>query len=352
VFDSAKALKGKIQECYDDGARSITLVCHSMGNHVARALLENVKWHGGAWFKSVSRYVGICGPHSGVPELLKYALGLDDWLSIRAADMQTFSRDSRYPALYQLFPFRGIEVLIDVNAGALDIYDTAVAAKLGLDRRNLRSSLKVQERLDDFSHKPKRVEYVIFAASGQWTDEKIQVDDATFSILRDDAGDGTIPLWSAAKAQFTPTVTPGDHLGVLNSYAFRNFLWNLLAGVEAPLYPTQAVGVAGLTISVDKPIYAPGETISVLVIPDQPTTDIAGTLEIETADFYANAFHPFRGLASEPFAYQGLPIRSIRAEAKAPVEPGLYRMSFSGRTHATAPQTAATFGVSANRRPR
>ena len=102
------------------------------------------------------------------------------------------------------------------------------------------------------------------------------------SIRRDDAGDGTIPLWSAAKAQFTPAVTPGDHLGVLSSYAFRNFLWNLLAGVEAPLYPTQAVGVAGVTISVDRPIYAPGETISVLVIPDQPTTDIAGTLEIET----------------------------------------------------------------------
>ena len=168
-------------------------------------------------------------------------------------------------------------------------------------------------------------------------------------ILKDDAGDGTVPLWSAAKAQFTPFVTPGDHIGVLSSYPFRNFLWILLAGVNAPFYPTELVGGAGVTISLDRPIYAPGETISVLVIPDQPTTDIAGTLEIETADLEANAF---QGLARQPFAYQGFPIRSIHAEAKAPMEPGLYRMSLSGKTHSTAPQTAATFAVSADRRPR
>ncbi len=106
--------------------------------------------------------------------------------------MQTFSRDVRYPALYQLFPSHEIEVLIDVKTGPQDIYDPCGAAKFGLDVNNLRVALKLQKQLDDFSHKPVGVQYVIVAASGQSTHEKIQYDGTTLvGILKDDAGDGS-----------------------------------------------------------------------------------------------------------------------------------------------------------------
>jgi hypothetical protein len=75
VFDSALALKATIRSCYSNGSRSITLVAHSTGNQVARAVLEYKMWHGQAWFSGIKRYVGICGPHFGAPEVLEYGLG-------------------------------------------------------------------------------------------------------------------------------------------------------------------------------------------------------------------------------------------------------------------------------------
>lgn len=157
-----------------------------------------------------------------------------------------------------------------------------------------------------------------------------------------------MPLWSTAPAAFRPFETPGDHIGVLSSYPFRNFLWKLLAGADAPAYSVGLVGVAGVTISLNRRIYAPGEAMSVLLIPDQPTTEIAGTLTIEKATPDARAFEQTESL---PLAYQGFSVTSIRAEAKAPAEPGLYRITLDGKTHSTAPQAAAIFAVSADRRP-
>lgn len=173
VFNSAKVLKAQIQKCCSNGATSITLVCHSTGNQVARALLENVTWQKQPWFSSVGRYVGVCGPHFGVPEVLEYGLGLSDWLSITAADMKKFSQDVDYPGMYQLLPYKGRPVLIDVNTGAQDIYDTNVANTFGLSLKNLGAARKLQKVLDNFSKKPNGVQYVIVAAYGQQTDETI-----------------------------------------------------------------------------------------------------------------------------------------------------------------------------------
>jgi len=345
VLDSAKALKANIEDLYNNGSRSITLVCHSTGNQVARALLENLKWQGQAWFNSVDRYVGICGPHLGVPEVLEYGLGLSSWLSVSAGDMQTFSRDHRYPGCYQLFPSEGQDVLEDINAGTEDFYAAAVATMFSLDQVNLGAALKLQKRLN-FQNKPPTVTYVLVAASGQSTDQAIDYDGQTFvGISSNASGDGTVPLWSAAPAQFNPFITPGDHIGVMSSYAFRDFLYMLLTGAHAPFFVTD-----GLTLSVNRRVYSLGETMSLLIIPDRPTERIEGTLKVDkVVDQEGRKYERY---ANQTLAYSGPRLQYIFAEPAAPTEPGVYRMTFSGKSHKTADQTAAAFAVSATTGPR
>jgi hypothetical protein len=179
VFDSAYALKEQIVDCYNGGDVPVTLVCHSTGNQVARAVLENKNWWSQPWFSCLKRYVGICGPHFGVPEVLEYGLGRSDWLSIAATDMQTFSRDHRYPGCYQLFPYKGYPVLVDVNTGTRNIYNASVASDFNLDWTNLKAARRLQNTVK-FSNKPPRVEYDLVAAFGQMTDEIIEYDGTNF----------------------------------------------------------------------------------------------------------------------------------------------------------------------------
>ena len=72
-----------------------------MGNLLARIILESGDYSSKSWFGNIKRYVGICGPHYGVPVILKYTLGLSSWLGISASDMKALSKDPRYPSCYQ-----------------------------------------------------------------------------------------------------------------------------------------------------------------------------------------------------------------------------------------------------------
>jgi hypothetical protein len=344
VFDSANDLKTQIVDCYNSGDIPVTLICHSTGNQVARAVLENTQWQSQPWFSCIARYVGICGPHFGVPEVLEYGLGLSDWLSIAATDMQTFSRDRRYPGCYQLFPYLGYPALVDETAGSQNFYNPSVAATFSLDITNLNAALSLQGTVQ-FSNKPPGVAYNLVAAFGEMTDEIIEYDGIDFvGIDPKDDGDGTVPLWSTAPTAFNPTMIHGDHMGVLNSYELRNFLYLLLTGATAPFFLKE---IAGVALSLDRRVYAPGDTMFTLVIPDRPSGEIAGTLTIERLGDDARGFSPF---VTQTLAYRGPVVRSIRAEIAAPKEPGFYRMSFGGQTHATAPQTVAGFAVSVTSR--
>lgn len=47
-----------------------------MGNLLARVILESGDYSSKSWFGNIKRYVGICGPHYGVPVIMEYTLGL------------------------------------------------------------------------------------------------------------------------------------------------------------------------------------------------------------------------------------------------------------------------------------
>lgn len=96
ILESAKILASKISSCVKNGSNSITLVAHSMGNLVARALLESGDFSNESWFPNINKYVGICGPHFGVPRILECALGHKDFMSISPPDIKIASADHRY----------------------------------------------------------------------------------------------------------------------------------------------------------------------------------------------------------------------------------------------------------------
>ena len=51
------------------------------GNLLARIILESGDYSGKSWFGNIKRYVGICGPHRGVPVIPEYTLGLQAGLA-------------------------------------------------------------------------------------------------------------------------------------------------------------------------------------------------------------------------------------------------------------------------------
>jgi hypothetical protein len=173
-----------------------------------------------------------------------------------------------------LFPYLNYPALFDVvNSANENFYNPSVAAFFGLDPTNLNAALSMQATVD-FSNKPPSVEYDLVAAFGEMTDELIEYDGANFvGIESKDDGDGTVPLWSTRPPGFNVKTFQGDHMGVLNTYELRNYLYQLLTGTVAPFFVEDIDVIA---LSLDRRVYAPGETMFALVIPDQPSGEIAG----------------------------------------------------------------------------
>jgi Lecithin:cholesterol acyltransferase len=345
VIGSANQLASKIASCVSGGSTSITLVCHSMGNLLARMILESGDYSSKSWFNKITRYVGICGPHFGVPRILDYALGLKDWLGISPSNMKIVSANPKYPGCYQCLPFVGKQALWDVHSGtpvAKDFYTPAVASAFDLNLQNINAAKNLQSKLN-FSNKPPGAQYFLIAGSDLTTDEGIEFNGTAFKKIRTDyLGDSTIPLWSSAISQFNPQVTPGDHVAILKSYPFKVILYEILTGGALPPDLTLA-DQPGLTLSLSDFSFAPDDQIEVIIIPDLSTQKISGTLNItRVVDREGKKFVRYR---EQPVEYLGPQIRVIRSTISAPADPGIYRMTFDG-SHGTSQRTFAAFVVS------
>jgi len=339
---SANKLASEIAACVSNGSTSITLVCHSMGNLLARMILESGDYSNKSWFSKITKYIGICGPHAGVPEILEYALGLKKWVCISPADMKTISANTDYLACYQCLPLECYNVLLDVQAGPKDFYDPSVAKDFDLNQQNLDAAKNFQGNLD-FGKAPSGVQYSLIAGSLQQTDEKVEYDGSTYDgIATDDLGDSVIPLWSSAPAQLNPRVTPGDHIGILKSYPFREILYEVLT--NGTLVPQLSlIEQQGITLSLNNFTFAAHEPIQILIIPDLRTQEISGTLQItRVVDTKGRKFVRYQ---EHPVVYRGPQISFIRSTIFAPADPGAYRITFTG-SHGTSQRTATGFIVS------
>jgi hypothetical protein len=350
IFSSANQLAQTIISSVANGATQITLVGHSMGNLVIRALLEGGGHHSEAWFKKITRYVGICGPHLGVPRILEYALGQKSYLGISAQDMKTLSANPDYAACYQCLPFQGQQVLWDFRTNPpkpLDFYNPKTASAFGFNPQNLAAAIDLQKKLKDFANKPTHTQYSLIAGSDQKTDEAIEYEGSNhYWVYPDQLGDGMVPLWSGAIQQCHPQTTPGDHLGIFKTYPFKQILYDVLThgAFVPPLTLADQTGVAGVALSVDRFTYSPDELISVLIVPDVGTQEISGALQImRLTDLERRRFAPYR----DPVLveYRGPPISRLATTIHAPTDLGAYCIVLSGR-NGTSEHTAGAFVVS------
>ena len=342
-LSTAPRLAEQLEETVANGAQSVTLVAHSMGGLIARLLLESGDWAQKPWFGKITRFVGICDPHHGAPQALAEALGLAGTSGISPDDMPTLTSDPRYPAAYQNLPAPNYNRLRKQPGNiALNIYKSSVAKVFSLSLSNLAAAKNSFAALD-LSKRPATVEYALIAGSQQSTLEQINVVGSTLSFVKDTAGDGTVPLWSAAPGAMGAFVTPGDHVGILKTGPFRTHLFEILTGnkVMAQRFDVRPV----VTISMDKVVYAPGEPMSVLIVPDSPSHEIKGTLQFAKATDAAGRLFAQHG-AEHPVQYLGAPVQNLPPmQIQAPTEPGAYRLSFEGN-HTSTEVTSAVFVVS------
>ncbi|MCO4054247.1 MAG: hypothetical protein HEQ16_09390 [Bosea sp.] len=159
------------------GAKSITIVGHSMGGLVSRLLLESGVFSNEPWFKKIISFIALATPHLGAPLALARILGMDSALGISKSDFKIFANNPKYPTAYQLLPAPGEAACWDISVRslpALDIYDSKVAARLGLNTSLLKRARYVHDTLGKNSA-PGNVRYFFFAGTGHGTVTRVNV---------------------------------------------------------------------------------------------------------------------------------------------------------------------------------
>jgi hypothetical protein len=119
-----------------DGAQDIYLIARSMGGLICRLVPETSAYANRPWLEKIRMFIAMATPHQGAPLALAPVLGLDSTLGISKNDFRRLAGDPRYPSAYQLLPAPNEAACwskADLMVGAVDIYDTATAMRLGLN---------------------------------------------------------------------------------------------------------------------------------------------------------------------------------------------------------------------------
>jgi hypothetical protein len=346
-------LAGKVEK-FSGSVSEITIVSHSMGGLLTRLMLE-WKYAGAApppWLNKITRVLFVCTPHLGAPTALARILGLETTEYVIQGDqMQKFAGDPHFPAVYQLLPTANRGILFDTTDNKFIRYDDAGVIKaFGLSSQNLAALTKYGAALQP-GNKPTTVAYTFVYGTNQPTDESVNVAGLSLngaSLQQDDLGDGTVPSWSIveAAALFTPAIKTqpfaGDHLGILKTDAFRQFLY---AYFRVP-GPTPLVEEGpGVVVSLNKRTYKPGEVMNVLLIPDEEASSISGSLMLNRI---ASGTTKAAALGTrQEVLFKGGPVRSLPSRLAAPSTPGIYRLDFggAGASHRTSDKVAGWFVV-------
>ncbi len=354
IFNSMSELAAKLKAVgTKKSVTSITLVCHSLGGLIARLVLESNIYSAGPknpWFAKINRVLFVCTPHMGAPVALSEFLGLETVdIVVSRKDVQLGAKT--WESAYQLLPapnYPGNPVILDDGAPE-DFYQHDVALELGLDPAKLESITKKTFSTLDFNNKPPAVQYSFIVGTSHQTDRGIDIDSyqtpPSFAPITNNLGDGTVPIFSASYTGGTgvPTEMPGDHVGVMNTYAFQVALYGYFGVSAAP--PPLHLKKPTAVISLNKRVYSPGEKMSVLIIPDVETKRITTRLKVSRVTGLKGQLAPHG--PEERISYQGGATKFIRMSLNAPNEVGGFRLDLEGEdsTHVTTDRTAGRFAV-------
>jgi pimeloyl-ACP methyl ester carboxylesterase len=328
----------------NSGAKNITLVSHSMGGLIARILLEKRRRKRPTWLGKVKRLLCICTPHQGAPLTFMKCTGLEGDNKITPEDTKLLC-DSKYPSAYQLLPFKPRIFVWDVSdpnqKQPLDIYTDKVARRFVLKDSNLAKAIATLSHYN-LDGRPKNVEYTFVFGTDHNTHDGFEVDKLYVTPAPTRLGDGTVPAWSAGYPGSKPGIiiwcTPGDHIGIFATDAFKEFFYGYFGMTEAFRSRKKERDANSVVLSPNKRNYAPGEKMEILVIPDKMVERINSTIRIERYDWMRAKLVQAAG--RKKIVFQGGAANFIPTQITAPAKPGGYRLTMDG-THKTIEGTHA-----------
>jgi hypothetical protein len=276
-------------------------------------------------------------------------MGLEGETTITKSDVKTLCDSTKYPTPYQLLPPESKVIVWSLDdpqqQKPLDVYQTSTAQRLSLSKANL-AAAQASFTHHNLDNRPKNVEYTFVYGTNHRTEETFYLKGSTIKTKTDNLGDGTVPIWSASFTGTRPGIstwsTPGDHVGILAVQAFKDFLRGYF-GMTAALRRRKLRAANVAVLSPDKRVYAPGEAIRLLIIPDQAVAKISSTVRVERYDWKLGRSVQIAG--AKQIKFQGGPAKFIPLEIPAPAKPGGYRLTMDG-SHKTVEDTHAWFVVS------
>lgn len=354
---TASLLAERIAAEYAKGARDIALVAHSMGGIVARLLLESGEYNKAPWFKCIRLLVTLATPHLGAPLALARIFGLDGTAGLSPADVAKLASNPAFPSAYQLIPApneAAIWSMDSTDLASVDPYDAASAKDLGLIPQLMDRARAVHDVLSR-EQRPEHVRYVYFAGTGHRTLTRVNVvhtpgetvqHSQSRLTLTDDAGDGTVPLYSSLPSKGQRQIVINEHSTVFKGSAFRRAFFRLLGGDEgAALESADKVDLESdlLSGSLDRQTYAIGQEVELTLQvvnrseadEAQPINLIKGELVLERLD---QADLTPLAVTHLPLDYQGIPLRRLTTLLTTITSSaGLYRLTFEGEPRLREP---------------
>ena len=312
-------------------ADEIILVAHSMGGLTARLVLETPPWRNRPWFGNISRFIALATPHNGAPLALARVMGLDSALGISAQDFVMLSTNPAFPSGYQLLPAPDEDACWDARPDAelasLDFYTPAVAVDLGMQPALVARAKALHDALRAGSA-PAHVRYFYFSGAGHKTVTRVNVGPGgAHKVETPDAGDGTVPMWSALPRAVQKQVVINEHANVFRGNPFKRAFFRMLGGDAGA--PTEATAEAEfqMTVSLQKPVFLEGEPIEIVLSSELSFSTLEGRLIFEQRTEEDEAI---ADAAAQAITYSGPGVYSLALTMPVALAPGLYELRFEG----------------------
>jgi len=332
LVDKAAAAHGGVGKC------EISLIAHSMGGLVSRYYLESGKYTQCAGFSSVRRLLTLGTPHRGSPLALTTAMGMEKRLFLSKEQVHRMVSDKGFPALYQLLPPPGEPFAWNEDKASafesIDIYDSTVSQALGLAPDNLKAARDFHSALDMskrplFQGKPMR--YFFFAGTRQTTVSGVtllSLGPGKYRVRKmelEDAGDGTVPIWSAQSTGMQGQPVGGEHSTIYRNDVLRRTMGVLLgkAGVLAAA-PADAVEVA-----LRERVVNPNDIVHVALTFGAVVDKLNGHVNVQRVKIDASgAIDLLPPVASYAVNYAGLSAERLSVVFNAPSIPAIYKVVY------------------------
>jgi len=365
LFTTVEGMADRLKALHAAGATEISLVGHSMGGLLCRLLLESGKFNGEPWFATIKQFVALASPHLGAPLALARIFGVDSTMGISGKDFAALARNPAYPSGYQLIPAPGEQAIWDTlspDLKALDPYDAATATRLGMVPALVDRARAVHDVLGK-GDAPAGVRYFYFAGVGHKTVTRVNVAlggaaaaDHKHTIVTQtpDAGDGTVPIYSALPRIGQRQLVVNEHSTVFEGLPFKRVFFRLFeanAGAPVEIAGGDAAHMT-VSLSIDQPVQKVGAPIEVALSLIPPAA-VAGAEPQATATAVQGEFIldlvgadgkvAERGHRKTALSYDGPGINRLTTYLPPVDKPGLFVLRFASAAQA---QNDVRFAVS------